>query len=134
MLLICSDHNVLGILEEVEAAQVAHVFVIDSAQGDSCPQVGHGLVFGQQGFVAVILIGLEVIQVQQRSLSPVAVESQVRHAHVDIGAGSSLQSDEAFHIHAVLEGIVHVLLVGIAQSDLNSNISFVEVELEVRLQ
>ena len=122
--LVCGDDHIAGILHEVVGAHVADVVLGQTADGAGSKCVGHNLVLHSDGVIQFVSIGLKVVQVQLRSHSPVAIESQIRHAHIHFGAGSCGQGDKAFHIHTVLEGFVQILLVLFAQGDLNGDLGF----------
>ena len=117
------DHDILGVLNEVVRTQVADVILRNTADRTGGVGVGHGLIFRIDAIIQLVGVGLIVVQVHQRSLGPVAVESQIRNAHINVGTGGGLQGNKAFHIHTVFEGLIHVSLIGIGQGDLNSNLS-----------
>ena len=108
---ICGDIHILGILQEVVAAQVADIVTGQAADGTGSVGVSLGLVFLGNALVHFVRIGVEVGQVKHGSLGPVAVVCQVRHIQADVGTLLSLQGDVAFHVHAVFEGGIQVSLV-----------------------
>ena len=119
---ICGNDNVTGVLNEIVRAQEANVVLGDTTDGTGSVSVRHGLIFRIDTIVQLISISGIVVQVHQRSLGPVAIECQIRNVHVNIRTGSSLQGNEALDIHTILKRVVQILLIGISQSDFNSNL------------
>ena len=119
---ICRDHNILGILQEVVGTQIADIVAFHAADGTGSISISHGLVLEGQALIQFVSVGLVVIQVEHGSLSPVAVESQVRNIQVHCIAIGVLQSNKAFHIYTVFKRLVQVCLVLFRQGDGNSHI------------
>ena len=117
VLAVGGDLLVGGILHEVVGAEVADVVALHAADGTGGVGVGQSLVQQVDGIVQLVLVGLEVVQVQNGSLGPVAVEGQVGSAQVDGGSLLGGEGHEALHVHTVLKGVVHVLLVGVAEGN-----------------
>ena len=76
---ICRNYFCVGVLLEVVCTKVADVVVGQTTDGTGCIGICHNLVFGVNTIVQFILIGIEVGQVEEGRLCPVAIEAQVRH-------------------------------------------------------
>ena len=121
IILIRGNDHILGVLNEIIGTQIADIILRYTADGTAGVRIGQILIFHGDGVVTLVGISFIVLQVEQRSNSPVTEVSQIRNAHVDIRTGGSLQSDITFDIHTVFEGVVQVGLVSIGQRDLHSD-------------
>ena len=113
-----------GILHEVVRAHVAHVIALHAADGTGGVGIGQGLIQQVDGVVQLVLVGLVEVQIHDGSLGPVAVEGQEGSVQIDGGSLLSGEGHKALHVHTVLEGIVQILLVGIAQGNGHGDLGY----------
>ena len=122
MILISRNLNILRILQEIICTQERDKVVINSTDGSRRIGISHFLIFHRNTLIQFICMSFVIFLIEDRCQSPVAVESQIRHAQIDIRTGSCLQSDIAFHVHTVFKGTVQVSLILITQGNRHSHL------------
>ena len=86
ILAICRDELGCGILLKVISAEEGNVILIERSDGTGRVRIGKGLVGEVDRIVDLVGIGLEVVDIKEGSLRPVAVESEEGSGEVDLGA------------------------------------------------
>ena len=123
ILAVCRDLGAGGILNEVEGTEVADVVALHATDGTAGVCVGKSLVENVDSVVELILVGLEVIEVEDGSNSPIAVECKIRNAEVNDALICRIENHEALYVHTVSKGLVEILLVCVAECDGNRHVS-----------
>ena len=109
------DSHVIGIHSVNIGAQGQDVVVVVVTQRNRCVVVSLDLVFVVNSVVVSLGLNLVVVQVEDGSLAPVAIEAQEGSVQIDAISLGVVEGDEAFHINTVLEAGIHVCLIGSGQ-------------------
>ena len=116
---VCGDLSSRGILNIIVGTEVGYVVTGGSAYGSCGVSVGKSLVQKINRIVQLVLVGCEVVQVENGSDGPVAVECEVGNREINGALVLCIEGKVALHVHTVLERVVKILLVCIGELQRN---------------
>ena len=120
MLFVCRNRRSRRILRERIRAQRGDIIAVQAADNARRISVRHQFVFGVESGIQLVFVGIVIFFVEHRGFRPVAEER--KHGHVQRNARTACRFHlhESFHIHAVFERFVHILLIRFGKRDFQS--------------